>query len=121
MTEAQLILPKDAGESKSSADRLRGSISVDNRTFWTETELVKAAEFVRKVPRLGQTRGVEVRFIAKREARIKNTELARRLGCDEKEVRRMLDPRHPTKLPRIQAALEALGKRLVVSMEEEAA
>ena len=33
----------------------------------------------------------------------------------------MLDPRHPTMLPRIQQALEALGKRLVVSMEEEAA
>ena len=60
-------------------------------------------------------------YLAMREARIKNTELARRLGCDEKEVRRMLDPRHPTKLPRIQSALEALGKRLVVSMEEQAA
>ena len=60
-------------------------------------------------------------YLAMREAQIKNTELARRLGCDEKEVRRMLDPRHPTKLPRIQQALEALGKRLVVSMEEEAA
>lgn len=60
-------------------------------------------------------------YLAMSESRIKNTELARRLGCDEKEVRRMLDPRHPTKLPRIQAALEALGKRLVVSMEEEAA
>ena len=60
-------------------------------------------------------------YLAIRESRIKNTELARRLGCDEKEVRRMLDPRHPTKLPRIQQALEALGKRLVVSMEEEAA
>ncbi|OFV99857.1 MAG: hypothetical protein A3F68_02810 [Acidobacteria bacterium RIFCSPLOWO2_12_FULL_54_10] len=60
-------------------------------------------------------------YLAMREARIKNTELARRLGCDEKEVRRMLDPRHPTKLPRIQQALEALGKRLVVSLEEQAA
>ena len=60
-------------------------------------------------------------YLAMHEARIKNTELARRLGCDEKEVRRMLDPRHPTKLPRIQHALEALGKRLVVSMEEQAA
>ena len=27
---------------------------------------MKAAEFVRKVKRLGQTRGVEVRFVAKR-------------------------------------------------------
>ena len=60
-------------------------------------------------------------YLAMKEAGIKNTELARRLGCDEKEVRRMLDPRHPTKLPRIEQALEALGKRLVVSMEEEAA
>ena len=60
-------------------------------------------------------------YLAIREAGIKNTELARRLRCDEKEVRRMLDPHHPTKLPRIQQALEALGKRLVIAMEEEAA
>ncbi len=60
-------------------------------------------------------------YLAMCDANIKQTELARQLGCDEKEVRRMLDPRHPTKLPRIQQALEALGKRLVVSLEEEAA
>lgn len=60
-------------------------------------------------------------YLAMRDADMKQTELARRLGCDEKEVRRMLDPRHPTKLPRIQQALKALGKRLVVSLEEEAA
>ena len=30
-------------------------------------------------------------YLAMREARIRNTELARRLGCDEKEVRRMLE------------------------------
>ncbi len=60
-------------------------------------------------------------YLAMREAQVRNTELARRLGCDEKEVRRMLDPSHPTKLPRIQQALQVLGKRLVVGMEEEAA
>lgn len=60
-------------------------------------------------------------YVGMREAKVKNTELARRLRCDEKEIRRMLDPRHPTKLPRIQRALEALGKRLIVSLEEEAA
>lgn len=50
------------------------------------------------------------------------SELARRLGKDEKEVRRILDPRHPTKLPALAAALGALGKRLVVGvMEAEAA
>jgi antitoxin HicB len=55
-------------------------------------------------------------------ARISKSELARRIGKDEKEVRRILDPRHPTKLPALTAALRALGKRLVVGvMEAEAA
>jgi antitoxin HicB len=60
-------------------------------------------------------------YVGMRETKMSNSELARRLRCDEKEVRRMLDPRHPTKLPRIQKALQAIGKRLIVSMEEEAA
>lgn len=46
--------------------------------------------------------------------------LARRLGKDEKEVRRILDPRHDTKLPALTAALSALGHRLVVSVEKAA-
>jgi antitoxin HicB len=59
-------------------------------------------------------------YLALRDARMTNVQLARKLGCDEREVRRMLDPRHPTKLPRIKEALEALGKRLVVGVEEAA-
>ena len=59
-------------------------------------------------------------YLAMRGAGITNVNLARKLGCDEKEVRRMLDPRHPTKLPRIKEALDILGKRLVVSVEEAA-
>jgi antitoxin HicB len=55
-------------------------------------------------------------------AGISKSELARRIGKDEKEVRRILDPKHPTKLPALTSALRALGKRLVVGvMEEEAA
>ena len=55
-------------------------------------------------------------------AGISKSELARRIGKDEKEVRRILDPKHPTKLPALTAALHALGKRLVVGvMEAEAA
>lgn len=55
-------------------------------------------------------------------AGISKSELARRIGKDEKEIRRILDPRHPTKLPALTAALRALGKRLVVGvMEAEAA
>ncbi len=55
-------------------------------------------------------------------AGISKTELAKRIGKDEKEVRRILDPKHATKLPALTAALRAMGKRLVVGvMEAEAA
>ncbi len=51
-------------------------------------------------------------------AKITKSELARRIGKDEKEVRRILDPRHPTKLPALTATLRALGRRLVVGVTE---
>jgi len=44
----------------------------------------------------------------------------RKLGLDEKEIRRMLDPRQATRLSRIQTALDFLGKRLVVSLDNAA-
>jgi len=53
-----------------------------------------------------------------REAGINKSELGRRIGKDEKEVRRILDPRHPTKLPALTAALRALGQRLVIGVEK---
>jgi len=53
-------------------------------------------------------------------AGITRTELARRLGRDEKEARRILDPMHPTKLPALTAALAVLGVRLVVGVEDAA-
>lgn len=54
------------------------------------------------------------------ESGLSKAELARRLGKDEKEVRRILDPRHPTKLPALTDALRALGRRLVVAVEKAA-
>jgi antitoxin HicB len=54
------------------------------------------------------------------ETGISKSELARRLGKDEKEVRRILDPKHATKLPALTAALRAMGKRLVVGIAEAA-
>jgi len=54
------------------------------------------------------------------EAGITKMELARRLGKDEKEVRRILDPRHATKFVALTQALRVLGKRLVVAVEKAA-
>ena len=55
-------------------------------------------------------------YDAMREAGISKSELARKLGVDEKEVRRMLDAGHATKLPRIAEAVEALGRHLHIAL-----
>jgi len=52
-------------------------------------------------------------YWAIRDLEISQSELARRLNVRETVVRRMLDPNHDTKPEKIQAALEALGKRVV--------
>jgi Uncharacterized conserved protein len=54
-----------------------------------------------------------------RDAKITKVELARQLGIDEKEVRRLLDPHYQSKLPRIAEAVAMLGKRLVISLEPD--
>ena len=59
-------------------------------------------------------------YMAVKEAGIRNTELAQRLDADEKEIRRLLDPHHRSKLPRLEAALEAMGKRLVIGVDAHA-
>jgi len=59
-------------------------------------------------------------YMAVKEEKIRNTELARRLGANEKEIRRLLDPHHRSKLPRLEAALAVLGKKLVIGIESRA-
>ncbi len=54
-------------------------------------------------------------------SKINKSELARRLGIDEREVRRMLDPRNNTKIPRIEQVLESLGWQLVTGWKKRAA
>jgi antitoxin HicB len=50
-------------------------------------------------------------YLTMNEQGINKSELARRLGVDEKEARRMLDPKHSTKVPALERALHILGKR----------
>lgn len=53
-------------------------------------------------------------YLAMKEKKLSNTSLAKKLDCDEKEIRRLLDPHYNSKLPRIEEALHILGKRLEV-------
>jgi antitoxin HicB len=55
------------------------------------------------------------------ELGINNSVLARKLGVTEAVVRRMLDPDHATKPAKLEAALEALGQKVVMGVEEIAA
>jgi antitoxin HicB len=49
-------------------------------------------------------------YLGMRAAGVSAAVLARRLDVDHKEVRRILDPNHSTKMPRLEAALAALGQ-----------
>ena len=53
-------------------------------------------------------------------AGISNVELGRKLGLDEKSVRRLRDPLHRSHIGAVEAALRALGKRVEVSVLEAA-
>ncbi len=55
-------------------------------------------------------------YLIMRQRKLSKTALARELNCDEKEVRRLLDPYYASKLPRIEHALNALGQRLAVGV-----
>ena len=56
-------------------------------------------------------------YMAMSEAGITNVQLAKQLGVDVKEVRRLLDPHYASKLPRIAQAIQVLGRRLVIGLE----
>jgi antitoxin HicB len=59
-------------------------------------------------------------FLAVRETGVGPTELARRLGINEKEARRLLDPRHASKAATLERALLAVGRRLALEVEKAA-
>jgi antitoxin HicB len=69
------------------------------------------------IPLPAQTAAKAALYLAMRQAGLTQVELAARLHCDEKEVRRLLDPRHASKMSRLEAALAALGQQLVVGVQ----
>ena len=49
---------------------------------------------------------------------INQSELGRRLALNHREVQRMLDPTRKTKIDRLNAALNLLGRRIVIAVED---
>ena len=97
-------------------DCLEEAIAVsiaDNLDFPFPSSVRKGHHSIRLTARMSAKAAL---YIAVGETGISKSELARRLGVDEKEIRRMLSPRHQTKLPRIEQALSDLGYQLSVAL-----
>ncbi len=55
-----------------------------------------------------------------RDSGLTVADLASRIGREERDVRRLLDPFHPSKLTALMRPLQALGKRLVIAVDDAA-
>ena len=99
-----------------AADCLEEAIAAridDGRDIPMPTETVRGEKLVSVPPSMALKAAV---YLAVREAGLSNSELARRMQLDEKEARRILDPHHPTKIARIEAALSVLGRHVQLAL-----
>jgi antitoxin HicB len=80
---------------------------------------VRSGEIVISPP--ARIAGKAALHIAMREAGMSQRALARRIGCHQNEVRRLLDPKHATKIDRLAEVLERLDWRMTVTFEKVAA
>ena len=92
---------------------------IDDGDTITEPSKPRKGEYKIMLP--AQTAAKTALYIAVKSAGISKSELARRMSVDEREIRRMLDPRHATKLPRIEEALSVLGCHLSIALLKTAA
>jgi antitoxin HicB len=105
----------------------------DEAAAMAEDALVTALSFytdkAERLPRPSAARGRPVAYVpplvaaklalhdAMLAAGVSNVAFARRLGTDEKTVRRLRDPLHQSRINQIDAALRALGKRMGIVIE----
>jgi antitoxin HicB len=83
-------------------------------------ESSKGLKTSRKIALPALTSAKAALYNAMKEIGITKVELAKRMGCDEKEIRRLLNPRHASKISRIEQALMILGKQLIMSYHKAA-
>ena len=100
-------------EAADAMDEVFAAYIQSKRDFPTPTK-ARRGEHVVAPP--AETVAKSALYVAMRKARVSNVQLAKRLGVDEKEVRRMLDPHYASKLPRLAQAIAVLGKRLVIGL-----
>ena len=101
-------------EAADAMDEVFAAYMQGGRNFPTPHK-VRRSEYLVSPP--AETMAKAALHVALREAGITKVQLAKRLGVDEKEVRRLLDPHYGSKLPRIAQAISVLGRRLVIGLE----
>ena len=88
-----------------------------------EDALVTALSFYtddgRPLPRPSDRNGRLALHDAMLAAGVTNVVLGKRLGVDEKSVRRLRDPLHRSHIDSVERALRALGRRLEVAIAAE--
>jgi antitoxin HicB len=62
-----------------------------------------------------QTAAKAALYLAMLSAGVGPRELARRMGCDPKEAMRLLDPRYPSKIGRLQEAIRLANGEVTLS------
>lgn len=109
------------GETEQEAASMAEDALVTALSFYTDR--------AEPLPRPSPARGRSVSFVpplvaaklalhdAMLTAGVSNVALARQLGTDEKNVRRLRDPLHQSRIGQIDAALRLLGKRIGIVIE----
>ncbi|MCD2174158.1 type II toxin-antitoxin system HicB family antitoxin [Rhizobium sp. C4] len=124
-----LVSFEDVPEALTQAETLQDACANAVETLGLALRGILAAN--RPLPRPAATCGTPIAVAADdamklavisafRTSGLTKTELARRLGKQEAEARRILDPDHATKIATMQDAMRALGKTIVVSVMEAA-
>jgi antitoxin HicB len=95
-----------------AADCLEEAIAayIDDKLDIPEPSTIQQEEYLVFIPI--QTALKASVYLTMRDVGMTKVELASILNVDEKEVRRILDPRHGTKLSTMEKALGVLGKRI---------
>ena len=100
-------------QASDAMDEVFATYMLEGLTFPTPS---KPRRYEYSIAPPAETMAKAALYIAMSEAGITKVQLARQLGVDEKEVRRLLDPHYGSKLPRIAQAIQVLGRRLVIGL-----
>ena len=109
---------KDLGDAlREGADCLEEAIAGRIRRGEPIPEPSRTGPALHAVGLPAQTAAKAALYVALRQAQLTEAGLAQRLGWEEADVRRLLDPRQASNLSKLECALRALGRQLIVGFE----